>query len=666
MARLSTEEAKARHQAQRALRQEKADKINAALVKLVAKSHEMIEAAAEELDCEVEGLRRLFLANSTAHLHAKPTAWNGLVHEKSKEWADMKSEFSGGKYIQYVVDRIKNEGLYERMSEADEARYVKITQNLRDSKLSVGSSSTATQRKTLGNVFAELESMGQRLLHLHEVTGIEGMIIAVRGSDKDGMLPVYLSSARARTYLESHLKIDADHFVTLFECSAIGGAPAVANRHRTETQVVKSKVRVALLESLRTAATSIGSDGSEPTITNPLLISSISYSDYINTVRQYKVEVFNWPMDEDKMVDPSNVGGYNTLNTYLNWIEHGKAGFRRITNAEWEARKKARDEIDPVLPPKRSRKRANPSTEQQPNSKKPRKEHGKANSKSKEKAKSKRKRVANDAETASDAPAEASGSEVPAADTGPAGDHSNNDSGALAQPPPLLGLSLPPSTQTGANIDYFGAVPDSPPLDEHLTIVINRRPATPPTPSTVTDSAPPSSPNFLLHRVPTQAGHNQSAPNPSQGSPSRGRRAYPNGGDRLFINHTPDSMSSGRPPSRSTSPSSRSGSPARRTRPNKAHTPATASPLAALPTGMAFPSLTNGIPGTGNPFSYSPTPPPLGFGPPTHWFGQYNPEEQHTFSQGEWGFSDLHSPALGTPELGGRIPTPSEFAAPDA
>ncbi|KAG8679471.1 hypothetical protein FRC08_016959 [Ceratobasidium sp. 394] len=367
-------------------------------------------------------------------------------------------------------------------------------------------------------------------------------------------------------------------------------------------------------------------------------------------------------MKDDKMVDPSNVGGHASLCTYLKRIETGKSGFRRMTNEDWEAWNKARDEIEPVIPTKRSRKRVLSSTEQQPKAKKARKEPSKANSKSKEKAKSKektkskRKGMANDAETASEAATEASDSEVPAVDIGPAGDHSN-DPGAL---------SLPPAPQTGANIDFFGAVPDSPPLDDHLRITINRRPTTPPTPTTVTNSAPPSSPNFLLHPVPMQAQHNQNTPNPPQGSPSRGRRGYHNSWDHPFINHTPDTISSGRPPSRSNSPSSRSGSPARRTRSNKTHTPAAASPLAALTTGIAFPSLTDGISSTSSPFSYSPTPPPLSFGPPSPWFGADNPEGQHAFNQGEWDFSDPHPPVLGTPELRGTIPTLSEFAAPDA
>ncbi|KAG9076439.1 hypothetical protein FRC06_009507, partial [Ceratobasidium sp. 370] len=543
----NSEEAKARKQALRVARREKADKINTVLLELQEKTYEMLEAAAKELESDVEELRRLFLANSTAHMHAKPTAWNGLVHKKSKEWIDMKDTFSGNKYIQYVVERIKDEGLYEKMSEQDEAHYVEIAQKLRDSKLSVGSARTVTHRKTPGNVYTELESIGQRLLHLHNVTGIEGMLIAVRGDEKDGMNPVYISSPKARTFLESYLKVDSDHFVTLMECASIGGASAVAVRHRTDTQIIKSNVRVALLESLRKAATSVGSDGSEPTITNPLIIPAISYSDYVTFVDQYKVEAFNWPMNGDKMIDPSNVGGLKTLNSYLKLIESGKAGFRRITIAEWEEWKKARDEAEVVVPAKRPpRKRVNPvnpSAEPQPKAKKARQQ----TSKPRAKAKSNGKRKAHDAGTASGGEAEANSSDLPADDMEPASDCrsiENLDAAARSLSPLTIPLPLP----TVSNVEHYGAeiVPASPPIDERFRITIDRRPITPhtpPTPSTVTDSVP-SSPDFFLRPVPTQPQCDNTLPDFSQGSPSRGRRLYSNSWDRPFINYTPDSISS--------------------------------------------------------------------------------------------------------------------------
>ncbi|KAG8733229.1 hypothetical protein FRC10_000342 [Ceratobasidium sp. 414] len=654
MAQSNSGEAKARKQALRVARREKADRINAVLLELQVKTYEMLEAAAEELEFDVEELRRLFLANNT---------------------------FSGSKFIQYVVERIKDEGLYDKMSKQEEAHYVEIAQTLRDSKLSIGSARTATHRKTPGNVYAELESMGKRLLHLHDVTGIEGMLVAVRGNEKDGMNPIYVSSPKAQTFLESHLKVDADHFVTLMECSAIGGASAVALRHRTDTQIIKSNVRIALLDSLRKAATSMGSDGSEPTTTNPLTISAISYTDYVSFIDQYKVEVFNWPMNGDKMVDPSNVGGHKILSSYLKLIESGKAGFRRMPAAEWEAWKQARDEADVVVPTKRpSRKRANastgqqPSAEQQPKAKKARKETSKAKAKPRVKAKSNRKGKASGVETASEGATEASSSDVPADNMEPASDYcSNNDLGAhTGSPSPMVPLPLPTVSNTGHN--FVGTAPDSPPIDERFRITINRRPtapSTPPTPSTVTDTIPSSSPNFLLHPVMRQPQYNGGLPDCSQGSPSRGRRSYRHSWDRPFINHTPDSISSGRPASRSTSLASRSNSPAHSTRSqNKTHVPmAASSPTQGPP---SLPLLTNDPPNTGEFFTqptlHLSTPLQFSCELPSDQFGLNVLANQDALLPSEWNFGGLHAPLLVglVPELRSTTPALSEFAAPDA
>ncbi|KAG9080650.1 hypothetical protein FRC06_006308 [Ceratobasidium sp. 370] len=502
------------------------------------------------------------------------------------------------------------------------------------------------------------------------------MLIAVRGDEKDGMNPVYISSPKARTFLESYLKVDSNHFVTSMECASIGGASAVAVRHRTNTQIIKSNVRVVLLESLCKAATSVGSDGSEPTITNPLIILAISYSDYVTFVDQYKVEAFNWPMNGDKMIDPSNVGGLKTPNSYLKLIESGKAGFRCITVTEWEAWKKARDEAEVVVPAKRPpRKRinpVNPSAEPQPKAKKARQQ----TSKPRAKAKSNRKRKANDVGTASGGEAEANSSDIPADDTEPASDCcsiENLDAAARSPSPLMIPLPLP----TVSNIEHYGAeiVPASPPIDERFRITIDRRPITPHTPltpSTVTNSVS-SSPDFFLRPVPTQPQYHNTLPDFSQGSPSCGRRLYSNSWDRPFINYTPDSISSGQRPSRSTSRASRSNSPAHSTRSqNQPHTSATSSPL-TLPTGLLFPPLlTNNALDIGEffplPTSHVSALPPFGFEPPSGQFGPGSLGDQDALLASEWNFGGLHPslPAGLVPEPRSTTPVLSEFAACDA
>ncbi|KAG8706301.1 hypothetical protein FRC08_001151 [Ceratobasidium sp. 394] len=498
---MSQTNSKARKQLQRVARRDKADKVNAALLGLQKKIAEMLKATANELEFNVKEFTRMFIANGTMHLEAaKPTAWNGLVHEKSREWVDMKGTYSGAKYIQYIVECIKDEGLYEKMSKEDEARYVERAQQLRDSKISVGNAGTGTQRKTPGNAQAELDAMAKQLLHLNNVTGAECILMVVRGHEEDGLNPIYISSPKAQNYLEDHLKIDSDHFVTLLECSVIGGVAAVANQHRTDTQIIKSQVRAALLDSLCKAATSTASDGSEPMITDPSLIPAVSYSDYVSFVDQYKIEAFNWPMNEekDKLIDPSNVGGHKTLLTYLKLIRSGDAGFRRMTEATWDAWKEAHDQREVVIPTKRARpKRSHPvpnvdeeqPAEEQPASKKARKatHQTKTKPKNKAKVKAKVKVKAKDVGPASEQATKTSNSDAPVGGTAGEEDYpSENNLGPPVSPPPPSTVSvIPQPTVSNARPNWTDTTPASPPLPQELTITINRRPRTPPTPSTV-------------------------------------------------------------------------------------------------------------------------------------------------------------------------------------
>ncbi|KAG8710447.1 hypothetical protein FRC08_017159 [Ceratobasidium sp. 394] len=517
--------------------------------------------------------------------------------------------------------------------------------------------------------------------------------MVVRGHEEDGLNPIYISSPKARNYLEDHLKIDSDHFVTLLECSVIGGAAAVANQHRTDTQIVKSQVRAALLDSLRKAATSTASDGSEPMITDPSLIPAVSYSDYVSFVDQYKIEAFNWLMNEekDKLIDPSNVGGHKTLLAYLKLIRSGDSGFRRMTQAAWDAWKEARDQREVVIPtkraqPKRSRPVPNVAEEQPAEEQQASKKARKAThqTKTKPKTKAKAKAEAKEVGPTSEQATETSNSDAPVGGTAGEEDYpSENDFGPPVSPPSPSTVSvIPRPTVSDARPNWTDTTPASPPLPEELRITINRRPRTPPTPSTVSTSS--LSPTFLLHRVPTQAHYDSASSNPSQNSP-RGRRSYHNSWDRTFINHTPDSMSSGRPASRSCSPASRSCSPASRSsspasRSNnptsrmcsldKSRSSTAISPLVPSPVGISLPSSSLNHDPSAHDFYHlralhAATPPPFNLGPSEDWLGA----SQSPLFSSEWDFSGPHTTPLRSvhePSGSTLALPPSEFASPDA
>lgn len=68
------------------------------------------------------------------------------------------------------------------------------------------------------------------------------------------------------------------------------------------------------------------------------------YRHYDTLVLYYKVEVFNWPMeDQSQMKDPSYLGGLSKLQERLDLIKKGKCGFRRLTDDAWEKWKQDRE-----------------------------------------------------------------------------------------------------------------------------------------------------------------------------------------------------------------------------------------------------------------------------------------------------------------------------------
>lgn len=62
----------------------------------------------------------------------------------------------------------------------------------------------------------------------------------------------------------------------------------------------------------------------------------MTYKGYKSLVCLYKVEAFNWPMEDNgSLKDPSNLGGLSTLDQYLAWVKTKKAGFRWLTESDW-------------------------------------------------------------------------------------------------------------------------------------------------------------------------------------------------------------------------------------------------------------------------------------------------------------------------------------------
>ncbi|KDN33494.1 hypothetical protein RSAG8_13414, partial [Rhizoctonia solani AG-8 WAC10335] len=332
--------ARATEKIKRKKQDERRYKIAAAATEIEEALYEMIEAKAKVLDVEVGDILSRFLLYATARTSdSKATVWNGLVHVKSKEWADMKDleDYPGCAFIGYVVERIHEEGLYnlDEMSEEDKETYVEAARKSRAAKINAGAAKTSTQRLVQGSVKNEISAMVQRMDFLHSTTSIEYLLFAVKGKPQDGLIGMYHASPKARTFLENHLALPINHFVELLEGSVLGGA---LNSHRTPTQIAKTVFRQDFLKSLRVAATSAAEDGSAPAIVDPLEISMVEYKNYPNIIRQYKVVSNGWPIGASgSLVDPGTMG-LGKLRAFTKLINDPSSGFgfKRITDSEWK------------------------------------------------------------------------------------------------------------------------------------------------------------------------------------------------------------------------------------------------------------------------------------------------------------------------------------------
>ncbi|CUA73045.1 hypothetical protein RSOLAG22IIIB_10489 [Rhizoctonia solani] len=315
-------------------------KIATAAEELESQLNEDMQARAELLGVEISALRARFLMYASHRCDTQPTIWNGLVHVKSEEWADMKEKYPGRAFLAYVVERIHNEDLYDlaKMSDEEQDQYIRAAQDARKAKLNAGVAKTSSERFVQGTVKNEIGAICNRLQYLHAATSIECLLFVVKGKAQDGLAPTYHASDKARTFLESHLKAPVAHLLDLMESSSIGGSAALALCHQTKTQLIKSRVRRAMLMSCRTAVTSVADDGSPPVVTEPLDIGMIEYKNYISFAKENKVIMEGWPVKPDgSLVDPSSMG-LGKLETLLKLLENPNSGcgFKCLTENEWK------------------------------------------------------------------------------------------------------------------------------------------------------------------------------------------------------------------------------------------------------------------------------------------------------------------------------------------
>ncbi|KAG8776191.1 hypothetical protein FRC12_001047 [Ceratobasidium sp. 428] len=337
----------------RAAKRRKDAEISAAVLQVEEKVDDMLLEAAEGLGVDAEKVKKRFSMHTTARSSTRVSVWNGLMHEVAQENQNLKAEFPGRQFMNAITQLIKDKGLYEKLTEEQKKHYLEVAQKKCDERLTAGTKSDGSRRRNQGTVKKDLSEIGLQasssffLDRINELTGVESVLIAVKGDGSNGLKPVYFASDKARRFMESHVKLPMKTTMKYMEKSVLGGASGIGAKYKDETQAMKASLRTAMVESLRKAALSIPEDNSPSRLENPESIACVQWSKYWDLVSSYRVEAFNWPMKPDgSMKDPSQLGcGLDVFARYLEDVKEGKRGFRRLTDEAWEAKMKRRDEL---------------------------------------------------------------------------------------------------------------------------------------------------------------------------------------------------------------------------------------------------------------------------------------------------------------------------------
>ncbi|QRV75564.1 peflin [Ceratobasidium sp. AG-Ba] len=238
----------------RAAKRRKEAEIASALIEVEKQVEDVLVQAAKKLDVEPSEVQSQFSAHAAARSQAKVTAYNGLMHEVAQANQHLKvlqATHPGRKFMSAVSQLIKEEKLYENLSEERRAELLAVAQKKSDARLTAGASrSDGNQRRRQGTVKKELTNIGLQLDRLNQVTGVESVLVAVRGDDTQGLKPVYYASDGGRRFFKTHINVEMGTLTKLMEKSVNGGTTAMVKEYKDNTQAVKAMIRTAMVESL--------------------------------------------------------------------------------------------------------------------------------------------------------------------------------------------------------------------------------------------------------------------------------------------------------------------------------------------------------------------------------------------------------------------------------
>ncbi|KAG8702787.1 hypothetical protein FRC08_003247 [Ceratobasidium sp. 394] len=303
----------------------------------------VIEKEAEELDIAPAALAQRFAVVAPVGERRAAMWWNGLVSERAAEW---KSEYDGPKkqYLAWVTKRIKEDDQYKNMSVEEKEKYAKLAAQRRVETKET-KSAAITRKKVVEGASEELESVHQARLNIK--MGVEFALFVTRGSIQDNLQPFYVSSKKAETFLEGHMKLPSKEMLTLMDLWAVGGVGGISTQFKNKKLAYGHSVRNKLNISFCQTIEGLGHDTSD--------FHHIQYSNYRKIIKEYRVILRGYPLTPNgNIVRPSDFpGGIKGLIHADEHLASGAWGFEKISDVaykEWDLKCKEAEDGDQDMP----------------------------------------------------------------------------------------------------------------------------------------------------------------------------------------------------------------------------------------------------------------------------------------------------------------------------
>ncbi|KAG8699990.1 hypothetical protein FRC08_004994 [Ceratobasidium sp. 394] len=286
----------------------------------------VIDKGAEELDISPAELTQRFAVVAPVGERRVAMWWNGLVSDRAAAWKD---EYDGPKkqYLAWVSKRIKEDDQFKNLSNEEKEKYAKLAAQKRVETKET-KSAAVTRKKVVESASEELEAVHQE--HLNIKLGVEFALFATCGSIKDNLQPLYISSNKAETFLEGHMKLPPKELLTLMDLWCIGGVAGVSAQFKNKKSALGHSVRSKLHSAFCRAIENLGHDTSD--------FRHIQYKNYDKIINEYCIVLRGYPLTPDgSIVQPSDFpGGIKGLMHADEQLASGAWGFEKISNAAYK------------------------------------------------------------------------------------------------------------------------------------------------------------------------------------------------------------------------------------------------------------------------------------------------------------------------------------------